>query len=86
MTETVPRKRVGEFLKVPTHIMLHALLFVCVLSLRDVIKATLDRIPIPNTNIAWLWLQALIQIAIGFGIISVLAYYGWVDHRSFING
>jgi len=87
MPETVPRKqRVKDVLQVPTHIILHALLFVCVLSLRDVIKETLDRIPIPKTNIVWMWFQALVQISIGFGIITVLAYYEWVDQGSFVNG
>jgi hypothetical protein len=87
MAETVPRKRqIRNIFKVPVHIILHALLFVCVLSLRDVIAETLDRIPIPKTNIAWMWMQALVQISIGFGIITVLAYYGWVDQGSFING
>ena len=86
MSDTTPRKRIKDVLAVPTRIILQALLFVCVLSLRDVIKATLDHIPIPKTNIAWLWMQALVQIAIGFGIITLLSYYGWVDRRAFLDG
>ena len=84
-SETTPPRRM-DILKIPTNIILHALLFVCVLSLRDVIKASFDRIPIPRSNIAWMWFQALVQITIGFGVITILAYYGWVDHRTFING
>jgi hypothetical protein len=86
MSEVVPRKRTMGMLKIPIHILLQALLFVCVLSLRDVIKDTLDRIPIPKTNILWMWMQVLVQISIGFGIITIFSYYGWADQHNFING
>ena len=73
-------------LQIPKHILLHAFLFVCVLSLRDVIKATLDLIPIPSSNICWMWFKTALQISIGIGIVFVLAYNGWVDPSVFKNG
>ena len=56
------------------------------LSLRDVIKATLDLIPIPCSNIYWMWVTTVLQILIGLGIVFVLAYNGWVDPVVFKNG
>ena len=73
-------------LQIPKHILLHAFLLVCVLSLRDVIKATLDLIPLPNSNIYWMWLKTVLKIFIGIGIVFVLAYNGWVDPSVFKNG
>jgi hypothetical protein len=72
--------------EIPMYIVLHAFMFVCVLSLRDVIRATLDLVPIPKTGIYWMWFETILQIAIGCTIIAILSHCEYVDPRSFING
>lgn len=79
-------KKFVQVLQIPKHILLHAFLFVCVLSLRDVIKATLDLLPVSETNILWMWIKTILQLSIGLLLITILAYNGWVDLSVFQNG
>ena len=81
-----PKEHMTEVMQIPKHILLHAFLFVCVLSLRDVIKATLDLIPMPGTNIYWMWFKTILQICMAIGTVFILAYNGWIDPTVFKNG
>ena len=83
MTVITGRRHVWE---IPMHIVLHAFMFVCVLSLRDAIKATLNLIPFPKTSIYWMWFETLMQIAVGCCIIAIFAYGDFIDPQSFTNG
>jgi hypothetical protein len=76
----------SEVMQIPKNILLHAFFFVCVLSLRDVITATLDLLPIPNTNIYWMWFKTILQILLALGIVFILAYNGLIDPSVFRNG
>ena len=84
--DKLEKDHLGEVMQIPKHILLHAFLFVCVLSLRDVITATLNLIPIPNTNIYWMWFKTILQIFFALGIVFILAYNGWIDASVFRNG
>jgi hypothetical protein len=84
--DNLEKDHLSEVMQIPKHILLHAFLFVCVLSLRDVITATLDLIPIPKTNIYWMWFKTILQISLALGMVFVLAYNGWIDPSVFTNG
>ena len=76
----------GNTWEIPIHIVLHAFMFVCVLSLRDVIKATLNLLPFPKTNIYWMWFETVMLITAGCIIISMLANRDYIDPLTFRNG
>lgn len=77
------RQKIRTVLKLPAYFLANALMFVCVLSLRDTLKSTVDMIPFPDSNLYWLWLETFIYITIGFVLIYILAYFDLVDPKSF---
>jgi len=58
-------------------------MFVCVLTLRDTLKATVDEIPFPNSTLSWQWLETVIYISVGFILIYLLAHFDLVDPKVF---
>jgi hypothetical protein len=77
---------IKQILNMPTHILVHALLFVCILALRDVIKQTMQSLNLPAHTLLWAWLSAGFQILMALLVLTVLASIGLVDPLRFTMG
>jgi len=75
-----------QVLNIPTHILVHALLFVCILTLRDVIKQTIVHLGLPTHTLLWAWLSTSVQILLALLVLTVLASFGLVDPKRFTMG
>ena len=69
----------------PTQIAVQALLFLCILSLRDAMKQTFLLLPIPTHSIAWVWAMATFQIGVALLILLLLTWCNWIDPEKFIT-
>ena len=78
------RTKSCRILTLPTQIVLQALLFVCVLSLRDAMKQTLQLLPLPKHNVACVWLVAMVQIGFALLVLLTLTWLDWIDPDRFI--
>lgn len=64
--------------QMPIHVIVHAMMFVVVLSVRDAITRTLELIPFPEDNVWWRWVIAMVHILIAFLILSILMKRKWI--------
>ena len=78
------RTKTCRLLTLPTQIVIQALLFVCILSLRDAMKQTLQLMPLPTHNVGCVWLVALVQIGCALLVLLSLTWLDWIDPDRFI--
>jgi len=64
--------------QMPIQVIVHAMMFVVVLSVRDAITRTLELIPFPQDNVWWRWAIAILHIFIAFVILAILMKGKWM--------
>jgi hypothetical protein len=72
-----------DAIRFSVRMMSAGIVLAAVLSVQEAICKTLELIPIPQNNIWWNWLIAVVRVIIAFSFVIIFAKLKWVDIDDF---
>jgi hypothetical protein len=72
-------------LQLSARILSASIIFVSAFAVRDAIKRTFELLPIPDTNIWWTWIIAIIYVLFSVIAVRFLHYFNVIDNPVISN-